>query len=295
MIVLKYISSSGNVYDLKSKEIKTKTANYHTWKWNPVGVELKYGLRITDFSKDAAEYSTTLIIEGSYFDRKDLLDSLHEDFEYDIRNKTPGRIIWGECYIDCYITESSTEATEKPSWTENEVNIYAPYPFWIREEKRSFTESAEPLFAQFLDFDFDFDYDYTPPTAGSALWVRDFPFSAEFQMIVYGPVASPHILINGHVYEFYDTLLSGEYAIIDSRANTITKMTTSGQAVNIFDKRNKDESIFEEIPGGTLTINWSGSFGFDLTIFEERSEPHGGDDRYAGLTGNGAQLMVENS
>ena len=293
MIVLKYIASSGNVYDLKSKEIKTKTANYHTWAWKPVGVELKYGLRITDFTKDAAEYSTTLIFEGSCFDRKDLLDTLHEDFEYDIRNKTPGRIIWGECYIDCYITESNTEPTDKLSWTENEINIYAPYPFWIREEKKSFTASSAPLFAQFLDFEFDFDYDYTPPTAGSSLWVRDFPFASEFQMVVYGPVASPHILINGHVYEFYETLLAGEYAIIDSRKNTITKVTTSGQEINIFDKRNKNASIFENIPGGTLTVNWSGAFGFDLIIFEERSEPHSGDDRYAGLTGNGAQLYVE--
>ena len=293
MIVLKYIASSGNIYDLKSKEIKTKEANFHAWAWNPFGVEQKYGIRLTDFTKDAAEYTTTLIIEGSYFDRKDLLDSLHEDFEYDIRNKTPGRIIWGECYLDCYITESSTQPTEKTSWTENEVNIYAPYPFWIREETKSFMASgAQPLSA-FLDFDFDFEYDYTPPAAGSSLWVRDFPFASEFQMIVYGPVASPHVLIDGHVYEFYDTLLSGEYAIIDSRKNTITKVTTSGQEVNIFDKRNKNVSIFENIPGGTLTVNWSGSFGFDLTIYEERSEPHSGDDRYAGLTGNGAQLMVE--
>lgn len=293
MIVLKYIASSGNIYDLKSKEIKTKEANFHAWAWNPFGVEQKYGIRLTDFTKGAAEYTTTLIIEGSYFDRKDLLDSLHEDFEYDIRNKTPGRIIWGECYLDCYITESSTQPTEKTSWTENEVNIYAPYPFWIREETKSFMASgAQPLSA-FLDFDFDFEYDYTPPAAGSSLWVRDFPFASEFQMIVYGPVASPHVLIDGHVYEFYDTLLSGEYAIIDSRKNTITKVTTSGQEVNIFDKRNKNVSIFENIPGGTLTVNWSGSFGFDLTIYEERSEPHSGDDRYAGLTGNGAQLMVE--
>lgn len=293
MIALKYIGSSGNVYDLKSKEIKTQSANYHAWAWKPSGVELKYGLRITDFTKEAAQYSTTLIIEGSYHDRQDLLDSLHEDFEYDIRKKTPGRIIWGECYIDCYIIESSTQPTEKMSWTENEVEIYAPYPFWIREEKKSFVPSGGALFSTFLDFEYDFEYDFTPSTSGSALWVRDFPFTSEFKMVIYGPVASPHILINGHVYEIHDTLLAGEYIVIDSKNNTITKMTTGGYSINIFDKRNKEESVFEDIPGGTLTINWSGTFGFDLTIFEERSEPHGGDDRYAGLTGNGAQLMVE--
>lgn len=293
MIALKYVASSGNVYDLKSKELKTQTANFHNWGWEPVGVELKYGLRVTDFKRDAAEYSATLIIEGSYFDRRDLLDSLHEDFEYDVRNKTPGRIIWGDYYLDCYITESSTQPTDKPSWAENEVSIYAPHPFWIREEKKSFVSSGAIVPTGYLDFDFDFDYDYTPSAAGASIWVRDCPFASEFQMIFYGPVASPHVLINGHVYEFYDTLNAGEYAIVDSRTNKITKMTASGQEVNIFDKRNKEESIFEDIPGGTLTVNWSGAFGFDLIVFEERSEPSSSDGRYVGLTGNGAQLMAE--
>ena len=99
-----------------------------------------------------------------------------------------------------------------------------------------------------------------------------FPFESDFRIIVYGPVVNPRIQINGHPYQVNDTLLVGEYMVIDSRNNTITKYTGS-QAINLFDFRDKAYSVFQPIPGGTLRLNWTGLFGFDLTLFEERSEP----------------------
>jgi hypothetical protein len=41
---------------------------------------------------------------------------------------------------------------------------------------------------------------------------------------------------------------------------------------NLFDSRNKAQSVFEKIPEGALTFAWEG-FSFELTLFEERSEP----------------------
>jgi hypothetical protein len=37
--------------------------------------------------------------------------------------------------------------------------------------------------------------------------------------------------------------------------------------------RNKAESVFEQIPAKSLSLSWPGTFGFDLTLYEERSEP----------------------
>ena len=51
------------------------------------------------------------------------------------------------------------------------------------------------------------------------------------------------------------------------------KTTAGGQKINAFDLRNKEESVFEQIPPGKLALDWSGTFGFDLTLYEERSEP----------------------
>lgn len=271
-VPLKYVASSGNEYNLKTDGIRTKTANYHKWNWGVNGTTLQYGLRVANFRRNPAQYTTQLILSGSYNQRKDLLERLHEDFEKDVRNKTTGRIIWGDYYIDCYITVSSTEPNRNSVWTNNDITIYCPYPFWIREEKKSFRPQEAPTGQEFLDYDYDFDYDYYF-VPGSGMWVRDFPFPSEFELIVYGPCVNPRILIDGYPYQFFDTLGSAEHVVINSRSNKITKYQANGKAVNLFDARNKIESVFQPIPGGSLTLNWSGAFGFDLTLYEERSEP----------------------
>ena len=272
-VTLKYVASSGNEYNLKTDGIRTKTANYHIWNWITNGTTLQFGKRISSFSREAAMYQTRLIFDGSYTNRKALIENLHQDFELDVRNMTPGRIIWGDYYIDCYITESSTAPDKNKIWTDNDLTIFAPYPFWIHEVTRQFYPQDAPEDERYLDYNFDYAYDYFYGNPGIATWNIDFPFPSEFRMNVYGPVADPRILINGYPYQFFDTLEANEYVVIDSRKNTIVKYLASGQQTNIFDLRNKEESIFEQIPGGNLTMNWSGAFGFDVTIYQERSEP----------------------
>ena len=51
------------------------------------------------------------------------------------------------------------------------------------------------------------------------------------------------------------------------------KYRNNGVMVNLFDLRGKEFSVFEPIPGDVVTVTWNGSFGFDITLFEERSEP----------------------
>ena len=70
-----------------------------------------------------------------------------------------------------------------------------------------------------------------------------------------------------------DTLESGEYIVIDSAANTVIKYRTNGTTKDLFNDRGKLQSVFTPIPGGRITINWSGMFGFDITIYAERTEP----------------------
>ena len=273
-MILKYQASSGNEYNLNIKEeFLTREANYHVWNWVANGTELQFGKRIANFSREAAVYSATLTVIGSQTFRKSMLDNLHQDFELDVRNMTPGRIIWGDYYVDCYITDSSTKPDDYPTWTDNEISIYCPYPFWIKEDTRTFMPQEAPGAQTFLDYEFDYNYDYFYGNPGIAIWQTGFPFTSDFKMTVYGPVSDPRILINGYPYQFFDTLEATEYVVIDSRSNTITKYLANETNISIFDLRNKAQSIFKQIPAGTLTFNWSGAFGFDLTLFEERSEP----------------------
>ena len=272
-VILQYESSSGNVYNLKTDGIRTKTANYHKWNWTVSGTTLQFGTRVSAFKRSAATYTTKLIFTGTYQKRKEMLDALHQDFELDVRNKTPGKIIWGDYYIRCYITDSSTEPDDKNFLTDNTLTIYAPYPFWIKESTKEFFPQEAPEDEQYLEYEFDYSYDYFYGTPGISTWNRDFPFSSEFRMTVYGPAIDPRVLINGYPYQFFETLEAGEYVVIDSRENKITKYMANGQTMNLFDKRNKEDSIFEQIPGGNLIFNWTGAFGFGLTLYDERSEP----------------------
>lgn len=271
-VPITYIASSGHRYNLISNGILHKTANYHKWQYGVQGTQLQYGLRVADFSKDPAEYSTELIFTGGERQRQALINSLHDDFEADIRNRKPGRIVWGDYYIDCYITNSTTEPTEALTQTSNTIQIYAPYPFWVQDYMVDLPASTIAQ-SGFLDFMYDFPYEYTSPVIGERTIQSDFPYDSEFKMVVFGPAVNPTVTINGYSYILYTTVPSGAYVIIDSRAHTIMMYNADGTRTNVFNFRNKTDSIFQKIPGGNLEIAWDASYGVTLTIYRERSEP----------------------
>lgn len=271
-VKITYIASSGNRYNLISNGIRHKKANYHDWEWKPEATKLQYGERLAGFFKDAGAYETDLQFYGPEKKRQALIDALHDDFELDIRTLKPGRLIWGDYYLDCFIRKSTTAPDSNPTWTSNKVEIYAPYPFWIQELKISLGKS-ETSGSGFLDFPYDFPYDYTAPVVGSRMVKRQFPFESEFEMVIFGPAVNPRITINDQPYVLLTTIPASAYAVIKSKDKTIMLYENGGVQTNIFDFRNKTDSVFKRIPKGNLLITWDASFGVDLTIFHERSEP----------------------
>lgn len=270
-VSIKYVASSGNTYDLITNGIKHREANYYSWAWDVEGTKLQYGYRVADFSRDAAVYDTELIFYGSEQRRRTLVQNLHDDFENDVRTKRAGKIIWGDYYLECYITESSTEPTEVGTWTSNKITIYAPYPFWVQDFHIVLPASQETA-SGFLDYPYDYPYDYAAPTMGTRHIQTNFPFESEFEMVIYGLAVNPRVVINDYAYALYATIPQGAYVIINSRQKTIM-MYQNGTRTNMFNFRNKTASIFQRITGGDLTISWDSSFGVDLTIYHERSEP----------------------
>ena len=271
---IRYIASSGREYDLVTNGIRHKTANYHAWEWSPEGTELQYGMRVSDFSKASAKYETELLLMGTPQTRQTLINSLHDDFENDIRHKTPGRLIWGDYYLDCYMIQSSTEPVEDiERWTLNTITIFAAYPFWIREEHVMLPVSTLQETSPYLDYEYDYQFDYTSPLVG-ATWVKtDFPYESDFELIIYGVAVNPQIVINGYSYLLNMTVPADYYVVIDSRTKTVILHAPDGTKINAFDSRNKIKSVFQKIPGGNLSITWNSAYGADLTIFRERSEP----------------------
>ena len=271
-VSITYIASSGHKYNLISDGIRHAKANYHAWAYKAQGTKLQHGTRVADFMKDSAVYDTELIFTGGERKRQALVNALHDDFETDIRNNQAGRLIWGDYYIDCFITASDTAPTNYPTQTSNKISIYAPYPFWIQDYKIELlpSEAAE---SEFLDFPFNFPFDFTPPIIGETTIKSDFPFDSEFEMVIFGPAVNPRVTINYYSYVLYTTIPDGAYVVIDSRKKTVMQFNTGGTQSNIFNLRNKTDSVFKKIPSGNLRITWDATFGVNITIHRERSEP----------------------
>lgn len=253
---------------------RVKDVVFHSYAWEYDTVEKQYGVDITRFRKQPKQYEASIIFRGSVEKRKQNLNNFTELAEQDVVNKTPGKLICEEHYINAYVISSDTYPYEGADWTQKDAVFLCPYPFWIREETRSFLpiqESENP--DHFLDYEYDYLYDYSAPDGGSAIWKVDHYAPCEFLMTIFGPVADPRIVINGHPYQVYDTLLENEYMQIDSRKNTVIKYMTNGTRQNLYDLRAKIDSVFEPIKPGNIAVNWPGSYGFDLTLYLERSEP----------------------
>ena len=219
---------------------------------------------------------TRLIVTQDMEERKAKMDELTNSFEYDIVNKTPGRIWFGRYYIDCYIKDAASKVSAtKNNWTDMEIGIYCPYPMWaVEETKNFFPDSADKAEQyEFLDYPYGYPYDYSRPSSGTQHWYVDHYRSSNFRMTIYGPCANPRIAIAKQIYQVYDTLETNEYIEINSRKKTIIKRLANGTEQNIFYKKATGNSVFTEIPAGDLLISWSGEFGFDITVFKERSVP----------------------
>ena len=273
MIPVTYISSAGNKYELNTKNgVLHKRLPYRAWSWNVNGTKLDQGVRVSGFTRGAAQYKSELLLFGTKEEQEELVNDLHDDFEGDLRRNRAGRIIIEDQYLDCFIT--SVDARYKNGATTDEIQIYAPYPYWMQEQK-VVLEASSVTEGEFLDYEYDYEYDYTAPVMGRKNIKSDFPFTSEYQMVIYGLAVNPIITINGYPYTLYATIPAGAYVIVDSKQKSIMMYNTNGTRTDLFNFRNKSQTIFNKIPAGDLEITWDSSYGVDLTIFRERSEPKG--------------------
>lgn len=273
MISVTYISSAGKKYELNTKDgVLHKKLPYRSWSWNVNGTKLDQGVRVSGFTRAAAQYKSELLLFGTKEEQEKLINDLHDDFEGDLRRNQTAKIIIGDQYLNCYIT--SVNARYNKGCTTDSIQIYAPYPYW-RQEQKITLEASNITGGDFLDFPFDFSFDFTAPVTGEKIVKSDFPFTSEFQMVIYGLAVNPRIVINGYPYVLYATVPAGAYVVVDSRQKSVMMYNADGTRTDLFNFRNKADSIFQKIPAGNLNISWGASYGVDITVFRERSEPKG--------------------
>lgn len=266
-----YIFQSGDllnwVYDYSTDSLATRDITYD-YKMSAKEIPVRLAV-LCDY--------TIPILERTE-DWKEAVDYLCEVISADVIDGKNGKLYSDTgYYMVCKIVGS-----EKEDWKMglpimfNTVRVLADKPIWIIEATRSFPPlSVDPSqqTGDFLDFDFDFLYDFTAASGGNVIWNVDHYAPCEFLMTIYGPAANPRILINEYPYQVFTDLGNNDFLQIDSRNNTVIKHLSNGTKQNIYDLRAKEQSVFEPIKPGNIAVNWSGGFGFDLTLYCERGEP----------------------
>ncbi len=240
--------------------------------------EVEQDDHIQDFERKITDYTLDIEIRSSK-NLAQAVDRLAEIAEKDIINVTPGKLYVGSSYLKCWLV-----GTEIGRWVNdldsisNDITVRSDYPYWITEQAFSFLKQSQSgSTSPWLEFPYEFPYEYAK--VRNIQYIQNSNYTASgFRMIIYGPCIDPLIRINGHVYELRTTLYDGEYAVIDSstrysKNRKIIKVKADGTQEDIFNSRNTESEIWQKIPPGRSVVSWSGAFGFDVILFNERGTP----------------------
>lgn len=271
---VKFINHINESMDWGSNGIYVNHSDLRNYAWDYT----KENNKISYFSQGIVKKSVPIVIAcQSETEGIAIKNRLLEICEKDVLAMQHGKLVIGDYYLKCFISGSSkTDYLYHKGYLKVTLTVVTDQPQWIRESTTTFRSSAdappETGGKRNLDFNVDFAYDYASELLGKTLNNGGF-VGTNFRLIIYGAVTNPIIFIAGHRYQVDYIVEANEYLTIDSIEKTITLTKRTGEVVNCFNYRDRDSYIFEKIPPGNNTVNWSGDFGFDVILVEERSEP----------------------
>lgn len=271
-MILKYVNSKGIVFNLEGNNIRVKSGNFHKNSWKAKANKKRIGENIESFEKGAVTYEVTLKLRGNLVERKSILNNLHDAAECDIIQNTPGTVHFDEYYIECFILASDTHASEELSYrTEKVIEIYCPYPFWIRESSITIPTATDP---EGDGLYYDYTYDYTYGSSGLSITFENEHFApCNFKLTAHGPFNTLEFAINGNLYRVNQSCAEGEMLILDTSTRTIVKIDTYGNVWNVFGKQDFTLDNFKQIPPNKNILSYGRAYQIELTLYEERSEP----------------------
>lgn len=251
------------------------SAAFHDFSWTKKTHELRYGERLLGFTKEPKEYSVSLLFGGSYDERKKALDLFHSAIEYDVITSKPGTLRWGEFTISCYIMSSKTQPSSMNGYTQNDVTIYCPYPFWQKRRSKTLyvKDLPEQDYTGVKDYPNDYPYNYLSRAVRQDVCNNDSLYSTNWEIIINGYANHPVIQIGNLRIDMNLIIDTGEYLTINNIDKTIILTNSVGRKVNCFGYRNPSSYIFDRIKAGENLITWNGGYSWTLTLIEERSEP----------------------
>lgn len=272
---IKYVNHLNETIEFGKNILIVTDSDLLDFSWN---VEKSNDI-ISGFTRKIASKSVTVVIKNrNEAEAVRAKNQFFEIFEKDVLAKKSGKFVIGDYYLKCYVIGSvKNDYVARSNYITIKLKINTDYPYWCHELAKSFIKgnivNETGAKTGKLSYPYRYPYRYSMPQDVGFI-LNDHYASCDFKMIIYGPCTNPSILINGHLYEVTTTLYTGEYLVVDSRNNTVIRYLNDGRTENLFNWRNKDHSLFEKIPSGHCSVLWNtDSFGFDIVLFQERSEP----------------------
>lgn len=274
MMQLYYEAADGTILNLMQNGIYAQdpeALTQNTWSYTTIsGVN---GLaRVKRFYKNVQTAKMKLSIMAA--DKEEfnaIMYTMHRIFEKDVRNMTPGKIWWNNFYKEGFVHSTSNDDYEELfESVEHEIEFLSVNPSWIR--KTTYQYRAQANETGTLDYPRDYGYDYDRSEIIEILNNQCIGES-NFELIFYGAAVDPQITIGGNIYGLETTLKDGEYATVNSITKKIRQYSITGEETNIFDKRDRENNIFQKMPEGMLSVLRSKDMQVDITLYDERGEP----------------------
>lgn len=268
---LKHVNSQGETLDFLSLGIYINYNELRDFEWS---AETENDL-ITKIKRGVVNKTIPFIFYCDEDEAVNIKNQFYEHFEKDVINLKPGYFEINEYRYYCYVTKNKkSNYLKSKRYLEIEVQITSDQPKWVKERTYSFIPKPNNAFITAENKTYPYVYEYTyGESDGIGEMIIDSLGESDFKIIVYGPVANPSIMIGEYLYNVDCDIGISEYLSIDSKTREIFITDISGNKINVFDKRNKENYIFQKIKPGNIPVIWSGGFGFGVIVFDERSEP----------------------
>ena len=228
--------------------------------------------RAVSFRRKPREFSIKAVMDGGSAAERDRATDV---FDYDVAAGEAGTLRVGASEMRCWVTASSKDLW----WFDGrymvaELTVRADEPVWTRETVLQFRKEAGDASSADLEFPYDFPHDWKNDDVSSTLMS---PYSKDCapRITVYGPAVNPYVIIGDNRYQVDATVPDSGLLVVDAREHTIVIKDAYGRAENAFSAgvRSDGANVFAKVPTGNSAVSWSGSFGFDVALVEERSEP----------------------
>lgn len=266
---LKYINHLNEEFIFSSEEAYVFEHGLRDFLWDVI----TKNNRIAGFTKKIVRKEIPLIIHTrDGVKNYEIRNRFFEMAEKDVLTEKPGRLVLDNYYLKCFIIGSEKfDFLFGPRHIRMSLEIITDSKFWCKETKNSFLKGSQGELSG-LDYPTDFSFDYILSVTYNTLYNPNF-VASNFIIRIFGACSAPAITIGGNTYKVNCDVGENEQLIINSKDKTIQLKQSNGAVINKFKNRDKEHYIFERIPPGITNIGWDGSFGFDVVLIEERSEP----------------------